>query len=54
MIDKEDFVYRECDVPRTEQIERFMKMSQQERDALREKLLEEVRKEREEQRERNK
>lgn len=41
-------IYKEYDIPRTEQIEEYMKMSDQEREALLKKLLEEDRKERKE------
>ena len=38
-------IYKEYDIPRTEQIKEYMKMSEQEREALLQKLLEEDRKE---------
>lgn len=38
-------IYKEYDIPRTEQIEEYMKMTEQEREALLKKLIEEDRKE---------
>jgi len=38
-----EFKYKEYDIPRTEQIEKFMKMSDEERNVLLEKVLEEDR-----------
>lgn len=38
-------IYKEYDIPRTEQIEEYMKMSDKERKALLKKLIEEDRKE---------
>lgn len=38
-------IYKEYDIPRTEQIEEYMKMGDAEREALLQKLLEEDRKE---------
>lgn len=37
------FKYKEYDIPRTEQIEKFMKMPDEERNALLEKVLKEER-----------
>lgn len=36
-------MYKEYDIPRTEQIEKFQKMTQEERDALLKKVLKEDR-----------
>ena len=41
---EEEVIYKEYDIPRTEQIEKFLKMTPEERDALLKKILEEDRK----------
>ena len=52
---KIDFKYQECDIPRTEEIERYMKMSDEELEALIENITQEARRKRkQEDREREK
>ena len=51
---KIDFIYQECDIPRTEEIERYMRMSDDDRKATLKKLIEEDRREYQMEREREK